>query len=185
MRRISWSVPCFRVVFWSVPVRSVPENRDALYGIVYVTLQVKIKTEPAGYGAQKYVSLYTRFHLNVVILISFSLLKELQHRQMENVLVDSISDILLLCVSLHSIRSNHCRCERERNTVVDLISLQVERMFHHYIQYCTNLPNQLRELEDSMYGCLSNMKVYNVCKLYQCVTVFLSPAFPHARFLGS
>ena len=47
----------FRVVFRSVPVRSVPENRDALYAIVYVTLQVKIKTEPAGYGTQKYVSL--------------------------------------------------------------------------------------------------------------------------------
>ena len=79
-----------------------------MYGIVYVTLQVKIKTEPGGYGAQKYpyVCLSTRFHLNVVILISFSLLKELQHRQMENVLVDSISDILLLCVSLHSITAD-------------------------------------------------------------------------------
>ena len=28
MRQISWSVPCFRVAFRSVPVHSVPENRD-------------------------------------------------------------------------------------------------------------------------------------------------------------
>ena len=35
-------------------------------------------------------------------LYLFRLLKELQHRQTESILVDSISDILLLCVSLHS-----------------------------------------------------------------------------------
>jgi hypothetical protein len=62
-------------------------------------------------------------YVNDVLLISEGLLKTLHARQRENVVVDTICDILLLCV---------------------------ERRFQGYIRYCTNLPNSLEQLDTSI-----------------------------------